>query len=67
MGLFKPVKGQIVIPADGSNYRGQVIYVSKEKDTVRHRCCHTGKVYEKSYFGFQVRYNPINKDVRNEM
>lgn len=48
--------GDVVVPADGSNYRGEVIYVSKEEDVVRHRCLRTFVVYEKSYFGFYCRY-----------
>lgn len=57
--MFTPEVGQIVAPADGSRYRGRVTYVSKEEDTVKHTCLRTGNVFEKSYFGFQVRYNPV--------
>jgi membrane protease subunit (stomatin/prohibitin family) len=48
--------GDIVRPADGSNYRGKIIYVSKEQDVIKHQCLKTGKIYEKSYFGFFCRY-----------
>lgn len=48
--------GDIVVPADGSRYRGVITYISKEEDTVRHRCTETGKEWEKSYFGFTCRY-----------
>ena len=48
--------GMIVRPADGSNYRGEIVYVSKDEDVVRHRCLKTGKIYQKSYFGFFCRY-----------
>lgn len=37
--------GDIVVPADGSNYRGEIISISEDEDTVRHRCLKTGKVY----------------------
>ena len=48
--------GDIVVPADGSRYRGVITYISKEEDTVRHRCTETGKEWEKSYWGFTTRY-----------
>lgn len=60
-GLFTPVVGMRVRPSDGSKYRGEVVFVSKEEDTVKHRCLKTGQIYEKSYFGFQVRYDPIEE------
>lgn len=48
--------GDIVRPADGSNYRGEIIYISKKEDVIKHKCLKTGKIYEKSYFGFFCRY-----------
>lgn len=48
--------GDIVVPADGSRYRGEITYVSKEEDVIRHKCLKTGTAYEKSYFGFYCRY-----------
>ena len=48
--------GDLIRPADGTNYRGKILYLSKEEDIVRHQCLTTGKIYEKSYFGFFSRY-----------
>ena len=48
--------GDVVVPADGSKYRGEITYIDKAKDVVRHRCLATGREYEKSYFGFFCRY-----------
>lgn len=48
--------GDVVVPADGSNYRGVITYISAAEDKVRHRCLRTGTEYEKSYFGFFCRY-----------
>jgi hypothetical protein len=53
--------GDLIRPADGSNYRGEIILVSKEQDVIRHRCLSTGKVYEKSYFGFFCRYCTLDE------
>lgn len=53
--------GQEIAPADGSNYRGVIIHVDKDGDTVRHRCLNTGQEYEKSYFGFFCRYKPADE------
>ena len=59
--------GDLIRPADGSNYRGEIIFVSKEQDVIRHRCLSTGKVYEKSYFGFFCRYCTLDEyDKRQE-
>lgn len=46
--------GDVVVPADGSQYRGEVIAVDEE--FVRHRCLATGRVYEKTRLGFYSRY-----------
>ena len=52
-----PLKvGDVVVPADGSKYRGEITYINKAEDVVRHRCLTTGREYEKSYFGFFCRY-----------
>lgn len=48
--------GDLIRPSDGSNYRGKIIYVSKEEDTIKHQCLTTGNIYQKSYFGFFCRY-----------
>jgi hypothetical protein len=48
--------GDVVVPSDGSNYEGKIIYISKEEDTIKHQCTKTGKIYEKSFFGFFCRY-----------
>ena len=53
--------GDIVRPADGSNYRGEIVYVSKEEDVIRHKCLKTGTLYEKSYFGFFCRYSTLEE------
>lgn len=53
--------GDIIVPADGSKYVGEVTYVSEEEDTVRHRCRKTGKEWEKSYFGFFCRYLTVEE------
>lgn len=59
--------GDLIRPADGTSYRGEIIFVSKEKDIIRHRCLKTGKVYEKSYFGFFCRYCTLDEfDQREE-
>jgi hypothetical protein len=51
--------GDLVVPADGSSYVGEITYISQEEDTVRHKCLKTGTEYEKSYYGFPVRYMSI--------
>ena len=51
--------GDIVRPADGSNYRGEIIYINREEDVIRHRCLETGEVHEKSVFGFFCRYSTL--------
>jgi len=51
--------GDLVVPADGSSYVGEITYISQEEDTVRHKCLRTGTEYEKSYYGFPVRYMSI--------
>ena len=53
--------GQLVEPADGSNYIGRIISVSVEDDTVIHEDVITGKQWEKSYFGFFCRYMPYDE------
>ncbi len=53
--------GDVIRPADGSNYRGEIVYISKEEDVVRHRCLTTGTVYTKSYFGFVCRYCTLDE------
>jgi hypothetical protein len=53
--------GDVIRPADGSNYRGEIVYISKEEDVVRHRCLTTGTIYAKSYFGFICRYCTLDE------
>jgi hypothetical protein len=53
--------GDVIRPADGSNYRGEIVYISKEEDVVRHRCLITGTIYTKSYFGFFCRYCTLDE------
>lgn len=48
--------GDIVRPADGTNYRGEIIYISKDEDLIKHKCLKTGEIFKKSYFGFFCRY-----------
>ncbi len=51
--------GELIVPADGSNYVGEITYISEEEDTVRHKCLRTGTEYKKSYYGFAARYMSI--------
>ena len=53
--------GDQIRPADGSNYRGVITFVSKDEDVVRHRDLVTGAEYEKSYFGFACRYSTLEE------
>lgn len=53
--------GDIIVSASSDSYLGEIVYISKEEDTVRHRCRKTGKEYEKSYFGFQCRYMTVGE------
>ena len=48
--------GDIVVPADGSNYRGIITFISEAENIVRHTCLRTDATYEKSYWGFMSRY-----------
>ncbi len=48
--------GDIVVPTDGTKYKGKIIYISKDKDVVEHQCLSTGKIWKKSYTGFGIRY-----------
>lgn len=52
--------GQLVKPADGSDYLGKITYVDFITDTIEHTCQKTGKVYAKSVFGMFSRYIPID-------
>lgn len=64
MKIYNWIKvGQIIVPADGSNYTGIIISVSKDDDTVKHKCLKTGQVYEKSYLGFRCRYIPKENQI----
>lgn len=57
--------GDLIRSSDGSKYRGKILYISKEEDTVRHQCLTTGNIYEKSYFGFFCRYSTLEEyDIR---
>lgn len=58
--------GDIIVSADGSSYVGEIIYISKEEDVVRHRCRKTGTEYEKSYFGFQCRYMTVEERLEKD-
>lgn len=51
--------GDLIVPADGTDYIGKIIYISEKEDTVQHQCTKTGKVWTKSYSGFGIRYIPI--------
>jgi len=53
--------GDIIVSASSDSYLGEIVYISKEEDTVRHRCRKTGTEYEKSYFGFQCRYMTVKE------
>jgi hypothetical protein len=59
LGKYKV--GDLIRPADGSKYRGEIVYISKEKDQVLHRDLQTGTIYEKSYFGFICRYCTLDE------
>ena len=56
---FKIRPGDLIKPADGSDYIGIVIYVSKDKDMIVHRCLNSWQEYTKPYFGFFCRYNLV--------
>ena len=58
--------GDIIGSASGSTYVGEIIYISKEEDVVRHRCRKTGTEYEKSYFGFQCRYMSVEERLEKD-
>ena len=58
--------GDIIVSASGSSYVGEIIYISKEEDVVRHRCRKTGTEYEKSYFGFQCRYMSVEERLEKD-
>jgi hypothetical protein len=58
--------GDIIVSASGSSYVGEIIYISKEEDVVRHRCRKTGTEYEKSYFGFQCRYMTVEERLEKD-
>lgn len=58
--------GDIIVSASGSSYVGEIIYISKEEDVVRHRCRKTGTEYEKSYFGFQCRYMSVEERLKKD-
>jgi len=53
--------GELIRPADGSNYRGEIVYISKKEDRVLHRCLTTGEIKEKSYMGFISRYCSVEE------
>jgi hypothetical protein len=59
--------GDIVVSADGGAYVGEVTYISKEEDVVRHRCRRTGTESTKSYFGFFCRYMTIQDVITRDM
>lgn len=48
--------GDIIKPTDGSDYRGRILTISRDTDTVEHQCLKTGRVWTKSYWGFGIRY-----------
>ena len=58
--------GDIIVSASSDSYVGEIIYISKEEDTVRHRCRKTGTEYEKSYFGFQCRYMSVEERLEKD-
>jgi hypothetical protein len=58
--------GDIIVSASSSSYVGEIIYISKEEDVVRHRCRKTGTEYEKSYFGFQCRYMTVEERLEKD-
>lgn len=58
--------GDIIVSASSDSYVGEIIYISKEEDTVRHRCRKTGTEYEKSYFGFQCRYMSVEERLKKD-
>lgn len=51
--------GDLIRPADGSEYRGEIIHVDGQ--TIRHRCLKTGAIYEKDRFGFFCRYSTLEE------
>jgi len=56
--------GDIIVSASNSSYVGEITYISKEEDVVKHRCRKTGTEYEKSYFGFQCRYMSVEERLK---
>jgi hypothetical protein len=58
--------GDIIVSASSDAYVGEIIYISKEEDIVRHRCRKTGTEYEKSYFGFQCRYMSVEERLKKD-
>lgn len=53
--------GDLIYPSDGTPYRGRIVYISRAEDTVKHQCLKTGKVWEKSYTGFGIRYRVLSE------
>ena len=58
--------GDIIVSASNSSYVGEITYISKEEDVVKHRCRKTGTEYEKSYFGFQCRYMSVEERLEKD-
>lgn len=52
----EPKVGDVITPVDGSGYVGIVTYVSRDEDTIRHRCIKSHAEYERSYHEFVQRF-----------
>ncbi len=55
--------GDIIVPSDGTDYVGEVVYVSRGEDAARHRCRSTGKETSCSYIGLLTRYMCVREIV----
>lgn len=58
--------GDIVVSASSDSYVGEIVYISKEEDVVVHRCCKTGLISKKSYFGFYCRYMTVQERMQSD-
>lgn len=72
---LKAKVGDIIVPTDGTDYVGEIIFISKAQDTVKHKCIKpstyiikgfkhytTGTIFSKSYTGFGIRYKLKDKN-----
>jgi hypothetical protein len=55
--------GDIIVPSDGTDYVGEVVYVARGEDAARHRCRTTGKETSCTYIGLLTRYMCVREIV----